>query len=303
MFNSLADDFKNAFKRSDNSLMQFIIINVIVYVLLGIFLVVSKPLNIDYRTTFIVDIFFLPPTFSEFIYKPWTLFTYMFAHSIEDFFHILFNMLGLYWFGKLIMEYLGSKKFISLYILGGITGGLFFMLIYTFAPDDLDFINKSTLGLVGASAAVYAVVVAAATLVPEYTFFLLFLGPVKIKYIAAVYVFLSFLGTVGANAGGNIAHLGGAFIGFLFIQLLRSGTDLGQPIHAVSDGVKALFKPKPKIKVTYKKPGPRPGKPTSKNTIAQEEIDAILDKIAQSGYDKLSKEEKQKLFRASQKEN
>jgi hypothetical protein len=158
--------------------------------------------------------------------------------------------------------------------------------------------------MVGASAAVYAIVVAAATLLPDYTFFLLFLGPVRIKYIAAVYIFISFLGSVGSNAGGNIAHLGGALIGFVYIKQLQGGSNWGGWITATLDWFKSLFKPRSKVKVTYRKnEGPSSNKSAYKasSSVSQEELDAILDKISEGGYESLTKDEKEKLFNASKK--
>jgi hypothetical protein len=219
-------------------------------------------------------------------------------------FHILFNMLVLYWFGRLITEYIGSPKVVNLYVLGTIAGGLLYLFFYNVVPV---FAERASMvgGMVGASAAVYAIMVAAAVLLPDYEFNLIFIGPVKIKWIVAIYIFISFLGSTGANAGGNIAHLGGAFIGYLYIVQLKAGNDFGRPVQITIDFFKGLFKNDPKIKVSYKEPkSTKKSKPQSSNSSAnpnQEEIDAILDKIAESGYDNLSKEEKQKLFKASQK--
>jgi membrane associated rhomboid family serine protease len=310
----LLDDLKNAFNKPNNSLYKLIALNIVVFVIIGIFYVVLNLSGLHDLWMNIYHNIAIPSMPSEFIFRPWTLLTYMFVHDLSGegirvIFHILFNMLALYWFGQLIMEYLGSKKLLSLYILGGIAGGLVYLVLINTIP-----VLRGVHYLIGASGAVYAVVVAAATLLPDYTFFLLFFGPVRIKYIAAIFIFISFLGSVGSNAGGEIAHLGGALLGFIFITSLRKGTDLGKPVIAVIDGISGLFKRKSKIKVSYNKGAY--AKTTSKvatgyaskattssssSSIDQDEIDAILDKISQSGYDKLTTEEKQKLFKASQK--
>ena len=169
--------------------------------------------------------------------------------------------------------------------------------------DFVDQVSQGGGGMVGASAAVDAIVVAAATLLPNYTFHLLLLGPVRIKYIAMVTVFLSFLGTVGSNAGGNFAHLGGALIGFIYIRQLQVGVNWGAWITATLDWIKGLFESKPKVKVSYRKADETRAKSTAANKAkaSQEEIDAILDKISDHGYDSLSKAEKEKLFNASKK--
>ncbi|WP_339791248.1 MAG: rhomboid family intramembrane serine protease [Imperialibacter sp.] len=295
----LFDDFKNAWSRPNNGLIQLIMINVIIFVALIIFkviLVLSG--NPDVYQT-ILRQFMLPASIDSFIVKPWTLLTYFFTH--EGFFHIIFNMLFLFWFGKIIVEYLGDQRAISMYVIGGIVGGLFYILIYNLIPYFHERVAGSV--MLGASAGVYAIVVGAATFMPNYTFFLLFLGPVKIKYIAIFYILLSFSQTIGANAGGELAHLGGALMGFIFIRQLQRGNDIGTPVVSVMEWFKGLFKPSPKIRVTHKSTkftGTK--KASSSNTKSdQDEIDAILDKISHSGYESLSKEEKQKLFNASKK--
>src|SRR5690606_12708365 len=171
----------------------------------------------------------MPASVTYFLSQPWTLFTYMFLH--EGFFHILFNMLFLYWFGLLINEYLGSRKLVNLYILGGLSGGLFYLLIYNLAPLFADQVDTAL--MLGASAGVHAIVVGAATLSPNTAFHLILLGPVKIKYIAIFYVLVAFANSSGANAGGELAHLGGAALGFLYIRQLQDGRDLGLPVQWV----------------------------------------------------------------------
>jgi hypothetical protein len=211
-------------------------------------------------------------------------------------------MLFLYWFGKLIDEYLGNRRLINLYLLGGLAAGISYLLIYNLIPNFRPAIGTP---LLGASGAVYAVVVGAATLMPNYTFFLLLLGPVRIKYIAAFFIVSSFVDLSNdANPGGNIAHLGGALLGFFFITQLKKGNDIGKPLTSVAEWIKKLFQPKPKLKVTHRSPVRNGQAAATPHAIPnQDEIDAILDKISRSGYDSLTKEEKQKLFRASQKNN
>lgn len=293
------DDFKNAFQRHNNAHAQLIIINVVIFLVIGFISVIGLIAQAPAIPDFIYKQFLIPPTMAEFLSRPWTLITYMFAHSRFDIFHILFNMLGLYWFGKLLVEYLGSDKLIAIYILGGLAGGLLYLLMFNTIPF---FAERSGFeGMVGASAAVFAIMVAAATLLPDYTFFLLFLGPVRIKYIALFYVVVSYLGTTQLNAGGNIAHLGGALLGFICIKQLKAGVNWGGWITVTLDWVKDLFKSKPAVKVTYRKEDKRSAKPASPSKASQAEIDAILDKISDRGYESLTKEEKEKLFNASKK--
>lgn len=296
------DEFKSVFQKPNNAHVQLIVINVAIFLIMGIIYVFSTIGESTWVYDFVSRQFTIPPKFGEFILRPWTLVSYAFAHSLTDIFHILFNMLIFYWFGRVFIEYLGNDKLIALYILGAITGGIVYLLVYNGIPY---FIERSDfLGMVGASAAVYAIVTGAAVLLPNYTFYLLFLGPVRIKYIAGFYIVLSFLGSVGSNAGGNIAHLGGALIGFIYIKQLQVGINWGGWITTTLDWFKELFQPRPKVKVTYRK-----SEPATKSKVktkvgskaSQEEIDAILDKISDRGYESLSTDEKEKLFNASKK--
>ena len=303
------DEFKSAFQRYNNAHVQLIIINIVMFVVLGVLMVL---LNIPgYGDVFdkIHEQFAIPAAFGDFIKRPWTLFTYMFAHDLSGILHILFNMLVLYWFGRLFVEYLGSDKLIALYILGGLAGAILYLLAYNLIPF---YIQQSQaaeargfeIAMVGASASINAIVVATAALLPNYTFFLLFFGPVRIKYIAAITVFLSFLGTVGSNAGGNIAHLGGALIGFVYMKQLQAGINWGTWVTVTLDWIKDLLTAKPKVKVSYRKEETQqqhPRKPGPKSSVSQDELDAILDKITAGGYESLTKEEKEKLFNASKK--
>ncbi|MEQ8714188.1 MAG: rhomboid family intramembrane serine protease [Cyclobacteriaceae bacterium] len=297
------DDFKNAWDKPNNGLIQIILINVIVFVALIVLKVVLVLSGLSGVYESFRNYLMLPADFTSFIFQPWSLITYFFTH--EGFLHIIFNMLFLFWFGRLIQDFLGNNRLISLYVIGGIMGGLFYMLMYNVVPFYHDRIDGSL--MLGASAGVFAVVVGAATFMPNHTFFLLFLGAVRIKYIAMFYVLLSLSRTIGSNAGGELAHIGGAIIGFLFIKQLQKGNDLGAPVIQTMDFFKGLFKPSPKIKVTHKKASGSTRKAASSSTTSssggtdQAEIDAILDKISEKGYESLSKEEKQKLFNASRK--
>ena len=294
------EEFKNAFQRYNNAHVQLIIINIVVFLALAVVLVFSRAFQVPDIFNVVHDQLAIPAPIGEFLQKPWTLITYAFVHDLSGVFHILFNMLVFYWFGKLFVEYLGSDKLVALYFLGALAGGLAYLLVYNTIPFYIERIGSFN-GMVGASAAIYAIVVATATLIPDYTFFLLFLGPVRIKYIAGFYIVVSFLGSVGENAGGNVAHLGGALMGFIYIKQLQAGVNWGSWVTATLDWFKGLFTAKPKVKVTYRKQYSDAQKPKAKSSISQDEIDAILDKISDGGYESLTKEEKEKLFNASKK--
>ena len=300
-------DFKNAFQRYNNSHVQLIYLNVAVFLGLGILFVIAKFSSFPPLFTEVYKQFTLPSELMDLAKRPWTLITYGFAHHYSfnpakiDILHILFNMLGLYWFGKVFIEYLGSDKLVAVYILGVLAGGILYLLLYNTIPIFME--SRAT--LVGASAAVFAVMTAVAVLIPDYTFYLLLLGPVKVKYIAAFYIVMSLLFSAIENAGGNFAHLGGAFIGFVYIRQLQAGSNWGSWITATIDWFKNLFKEKRKVKVTYRNQPPyedvRRNAGVKGSSISQAEIDAILDKINAGGYESLSKDEKEKLFNASKK--
>lgn len=292
------EEFKNAFQRPNHGHVQLIIINVAVYLVLVVLFVLSRILQFSEFFDVIHQQLAIPAPILQFLQKPWTIISYAFVHDLTGIFHILFNMLVFYWFGKLFVEYLGSDKLIAVYVLGAIAGAIAYLMVYNLIPFYESRVPSG--GMVGASAAVYAIVVATATLLPDYTFFLLFLGPIRIKYIAAFYIVISFLGSVGPNEGGNVAHLGGALIGFLYIKQLQAGVNWGGWITATLDWIKSLFEPKPAVKVTYRKESSSK-KPSKTSTVSQDEIDTILDKISDGGYESLTKDEKEKLFNASKK--
>lgn len=303
--NSILDDFKLAFK-TGNVLNQIIVINVVVFLFMAVLSVLLTLSGQEALYVHLSHYLTLPADLSALIYRPWSLITYFFFH--QGLLHILFNMLWMYWFGKIIAEYLGQNKVMGFYVWGGIGGGLFYILIYNMLPFFQEAVPYSN--LLGASAGVTAIVVAAATFQPNFTVNLILLGPVKLKYIAGFSVLVSFMQSTGSNAGGEIAHLGGALVGYVGMVQLQKGNDWSKPVVSFVLWVKSLFKPQPKIKVSYKKEQnsrtktksssrKSSAKTASKKETSQAEIDAILDKISDKGYDALSKEEKQKLFNAS----
>jgi membrane associated rhomboid family serine protease len=301
---SIVEDIRTAFNRRDNALIQLIWMNVLVFASLILLKFILKFSSAIGYYPLIVSQFQISSLFPVLLRHPWTVLTYAFTH--EDFFHILFNMLNLYWFGQLIREYLGDRRLVSIYLLGALAGAAFFLLAYNFVPAFQDGLGTP---MVGASAAVTAIIVAGATLLPDYTFMLILIGPVKIKWIAAVVVLISMAGVNGGNPGGEIAHLGGALLGFVFIKQLQAGRDLGRPVQAVGNWFSNLTSRRPAMRVSSTTRRPEPVTASSTNSTKknaapgqplQDEIDSILDKISRSGYESLSKEEKQKLFRASQ---
>ncbi|SMB89772.1 Rhomboid family protein [Hymenobacter roseosalivarius DSM 11622] len=296
---SIVNDIRTAFSRRDNALNQLLLINILVFVVLILIKAVTFLAGGSGIYESIVRLFSLPADLGALARRPWSVLTYAFLH--QGFLHIIFNLLNLYWFGSLVREYLGDRKLVSLYILGALAGAALFLLAYNLVPA---YRNGPLAEVLGASGAVTAIIVAAATLLPDYTFNLILIGPVKIKYIAIVIVIISLAGIDGGNAGGEIAHIGGAIFGFSFIKLLQRGTDLGRPVQATGDWFGGLFSGRPRLRVTHRSRPTEPATTARKGGVVkpeQDEIDVILDKISRSGYESLSKDEKQKLFRASQK--
>lgn len=299
MYSSFWDNLKNAFTRRDNSLYKLMAINLIAFFILLVSRVVLTLSGFGAVYKEGLKWIMMPASLSTLAKQPWSILTYFFLH--EGLFHILFNLLFLYYFGLLVHQYLGSRKLTNLYILGGVFGAGFYVLMYNVAPYFSGAVNTSF--MLGASAGVFAVVVGAATLAPQTTFVLLLFGPVKIVYIAAFYVLLSFANSIGENAGGEIAHLGGAMLGFGYIYLLRKGWDLGVPIQKVGLFFENLGTRRAP-KVSYRRtsaPKSSSTNPANKERLTQEEVDKILDKIADKGYEGLTKEEKRKLFEYSKK--
>jgi len=285
--------------RSGSNLMKLIYINLAVFLavtIIGIIgFLVADPEVLN-RTIRILSV---PSSFNSLLLRPWTLITYMFTH--KELLHIIVNLLWLYWFGKIFLEYLDGKKLVAVYLIGGIAGGFTYVLAYNIFPAFQSIVGES-IPLLGASASVMAVVVAIAAYVPDYTVYLLFLGRVKIKYLAlGIFIFTSIL-DFSVNSGGKLAHIGGALSGYLYTVSFKHGYDMGKWLNKVLDFFLTIFKPRKKLKVTYKKPVDD-YEYNIRKTDHQKEINAILDKISRGGYDSLTKQEKETLFKESQKNN
>ncbi|MEE4196585.1 MAG: rhomboid family intramembrane serine protease [Bacteroidales bacterium] len=288
----IADEIKQSFK-SGNTLIKLLYLNIAVFLAVKIVGVIFFLLATE-QTFSIAHWFAVPADFSNLIYKPWTIFTYMFLHV--DFFHILFNMLWFYWFGMIFLSYFDEKKLLSLYLTGGLAGAALYILAFNIFPAFAGIVPVSY--ALGASASVIAIVIAVSVYAPNHTIHLLLFGPVKLKYIALVTIAIDVLSIASSNAGGHIAHLGGALFGYLFVQQYKKGKNINKGFDRLMDKLFTLFKPKPKIKVTYKKPM-TDIEYNKQKVKKQEEVDRILDKIAQSGYDSLTKKEKETLFKNS----
>lgn len=308
-FQYLLNDLKLRFTKGNSIVTKLILINVFVFVFFGIlklgfFIAGYDNAELINSGFFKIHSFFaIPDDFGSFLHKPWTLITYMFMHATLG--HIFMNMLIFYWFANIMQDLYGNEKVLSTYILGGISGGILYLLAYQFLPVLAD---KGTYwGMVGASASIVAIIVATATLRPDYSLNLLFIGRVKIVYIALASILIYLISLPNGNYGGQIAHLGGALFGFMYATQLKKGNDIGEWLNKFLFSIQEAFKPQAKAKSktrfkTYKggatqNKGAKQAAGKSKND--QHEIDHILDKIAKSGYESLSEKEKNTLFNAS----
>ncbi len=302
------DEVKNFFKRK-SLLSRLIVINLAVFLIVNIINLfywlfnVQSPVMDQFGDTPLVYYLTVPSDFNALLMRPWSIITYMFLQ--QNFFHLFFNMFVLYFGGRIFTEYLSEKKMLGTYLWGGITGAFFFMLAYNVFPVFESY--KASAFALGASASVLAILVAISTYVPNYTVILFIFGRIKLKYLAIVLVIIDLLSIQRGNPGGHIAHLGGALWGFVSIMLMKRGYDMNKFFDIFN--FKKLFKPflKPKSR-KYSKKGFTAQRPTSddeynyRKARKQEKIDQILEKISKSGYESLTKEEKELLFSASNKD-
>jgi membrane associated rhomboid family serine protease len=298
---SFIDELKYSFK-GRNNFNLLIYLNLIIFAAIQVVKIVlffKGSENYDFLRWLAV-----PAGFEQLAKYPWTVISYMFTH--ESFLHILLNLLAFFWFGKLFLQFLSQRQLLGVYILGGITGAVFYIVSFNLIPAFSDTLSVSV--ALGASASVMAIVFSVAVLVPNQEVYLLFFGKVKLKYLAIGVILIDLISIPAGNAGGHIAHLGGAFTGFMFVYFYRKGTDITIWISRILYGIKGIFIRDREIKVKSR------NKNYNKNTRSesdmeynarkkaeQDEIDKILDKIAQSGYASLSAAEKERLFKASNK--
>jgi membrane associated rhomboid family serine protease len=280
--------------RKGNTVNHLLFWNIVIFLVVNILRLIAYLTHQASPYAWTLNELALNVPFSNFIRQPWGLFSYMFTH--QEIFHLLFNMLNLYWFGNLFRDFLGDKRVLPLYLLGGLSGGLLYLLSASVIQNTF-----MAFPLIGASASVMCILVAAATLMPNYEIGLMFFGSVKLKWLAIALVALGFISIPDGNAGGMISHMGGALLGFIYIRILQTGNDLCKPFiwlfnsKSRSEERKAVakkFKPKKSpLKVVKKADDSNPSR-----------LDQLLDKINEKGYNSLSAEEKAWLEKVS-KEN
>ena len=300
---NLSDEIKHFF-RGGSVLAILMLINIGVWIVTKvvyvIFFLYNHP-DVAFADSLILNYFALSSLPVDLVSRPWTLVTYMFLHI--DFWHIVFNMLWLFWFGRIFLEYLTSKQLLFTYLAGGLAGGLLYILAFNIFPV-FQITHEQSLAL-GASASVMAIVTAISFFVPNYSIQLIFLGRIRILYLAILLFVFDFIAIPTGNAGGHIAHIGGAFFGYFFSLYMRKTR------YAYSTGVftsilkkvSKLFRTGPRVS----SPHPNSGRPKTdedynvEKNSRQKRIDTILEKISRGGYDSLTKEEKDFLFRSSGK--
>ena len=291
------DEIKETFRHGSN-LTRLIYINIAIFILINIVSVIGFLLNNPEISEKTLNLFSVPSSLSALLLKPWTIITYMFVH--KDIWHILFNMLWLYWFGRIFLEYLDERKLVAVYLLGGICGAIVYIASFNIFPAFSGVVNESV--AIGASASVMAIVVAIAAYVPDYTVQLFLFGRIKIKYMAlAIFIFTSIM-DFSVNSGGKLAHIGGALLGYFYTINFRQGRDIGKGFNRMIDFFVTILKPRKKLKIVHKKASTE----YEYNKIKSEHqarINGILDKISKGGYDSLTKEEKELLFKESQKKS
>lgn len=297
MFKNILQKFK-----LQNIVGKFIYINVAIYVVVALIGVFSVLFNAGAGDV-VVRYLELPSSLQQLLCRPWTLFTYMFLH--EQFMHILWNMIALYVFGRIFIDFFSLRHFVGTYILGGLFGGVAFVLSYNVFPYFEPYVGISY--LIGASASVLAIVVASAVRNPGYRINLLLIGSVKLSTFALITVAISIFMLAGDNAGGNFAHLGGAVAGWLVAYMLNKGVDITSFVNKPIDWVTSFFKKgyfsrrrKPEFKYTS---GDRSAdyEYNARKKANEAEIDKILEKIKRGGYASLTEDEKKRLFDASSK--
>lgn len=298
------------FLRSRSALLYLIGANMAVWLVLFIVQLVGFLFNADSLTASdmgyspwvnaVVNWIAVPASLDEIALKPYTIFTYMFLHV--EFMHILFNMLWLYWFGQIFLEFLSDRQMVTTYLLGGLAGAVIFILAYNLFPVFEQALPVSI--ALGASASVLAIVVCVSAYVPDYTVHLMFLGPVKIKYIAIVSVILDIAMIRSGNAGGHFAHLGGAMWGLSYAMMLKKGMDPARlfSLKWLSWLQSDNYSRGTRFKKVHVSPRPvNDDVYNQQRAQKQKQIDIILEKISRSGYSSLTKEEKEFLFKTSNK--
>ncbi len=297
MQNSFLQEIKRFFVRG-SVLSRLIGINVLIFIILNVIRVFFFLWNIDDTGRIMSEWLGVSSNIHVVLHRPWTLFTYMFLHF--DFLHILFNMIVLYVGGRLFSDFIGADRLTATYLIGGLFGAVFYIASFNIFPVFQEVVSISL--AIGASASVLAIFIAIAVYMPEYQLPLPLFGRIKLKYIAIFFVVLDVISIDKGNPGGHLAHLGGALWGFIYASLLKKGKDPALVIGFYLEKIARIFKKKPTFTVEYNRERPVDDDEYNRQRVEhQQRIDHILDKISKSGYDSLTREEKELLFKMGNK--
>ena len=291
---------KHIFKDLKRDFNKGTILNKLIYINVGIFLLFSLievfSFMFQFSTSTLINKLCLPANNNRLIGQPWTFISYMFLHN--GFLHLLLNMIWLHFGGRIFLQHLHPKQLLHTYILGGISGGILFIISYNYIPALKIYLNGAQ--ALGASASVLAIIVAVATHTPNYTVQFPFIGLVKIKHIAIFTVVLDLISIPKGNAGGHITHIGGAIFGYIYIRQIKNGNNFSIKMHKLKKVILNVFSKKNNKKKLHKR-AKSDHEFNSERANNQKDVDKILEKIANSGYESLTNQEKDMLFRASKK--
>jgi len=291
------EQIKAQFKQG-SVLTRLIYINLGVFVLVVAWLILSKLGNLD--KTWIHDFLAFPASFDRAILTPWTFVTYMFTQI--NFFHLIFNLIALFWFGKMFMNWLDENRLLAVYVLGGLSGAAMYLLSYSFFPGLA--VQSQTAQVVGASASIYAIMLALLAIAPRFKIMIPLIASFELRQLVLVFLMIDvFSIAFSQNIGGHLAHFGGAIFGYTFGLLYKQGFDMTAWFTAIIRGVMRSLKSKQQTKVHFTQTNKTRHESdmdyNARKTAEQKEVNRILDKIGTSGYDSLTKREKEILFKSS----
>jgi membrane associated rhomboid family serine protease len=290
------DGFKRSFKQG-SAITRLIYINIAIYLLLALAVAFAWMAGAGDVERLLVQYLGVPADTGSFARAPWTLVTYMFTHL--GFLHLLFNMLWLYWFGNIFLHHLPGRSPVGLYLLGGASGALLYMLAYNllpaFAAERLD--SRA----IGASGAVMAVVFAVCTYLPRYRVHVLLIGPVKLIHLALFTILVDLVSIPGGNAGGHIAHVGGALFGCIYSLAARRRVDITRWLTALPRLLVGRRPRRMKVKRARKVSEMTDREYNAERKRRDNRVNEVLDKISRSGYDSLTKEERETLFKSGRR--
>jgi membrane associated rhomboid family serine protease len=289
---NIINDIHQSYKKGD-LLSKLIYLNLFVFLFYKVLTTLFFLFSV--QNTSIISWFALSSNFNDLLTKPWTIISHMFYH--QGFIHLAFNLIGLYFYGKIFSQYLNSKQLVSTYVIGGLFGALFYYLSFNYLEA---FESDSKSFAFGASAAVLAILTSIATYTPNYRVTIPLVATFELKYVALVFIFLDIMLIPSSNGGGHIAHLGGAFYGFYFGHRLKQGKDISIWFNNLMNSISNYSRKDLNLKTVHKR-AKTDDQWRNEKKQSQVQINLILEKISKSGYESLNDKEKEILFKESKK--